>query len=99
MKHIQLITDKFAESIGLEVNEVKIRDMKRRWGSATAQRLTFNWKIIMAPTRLVECVVAHEMCHLVYVIILVVSGGYWKGPCLTINAEGLNLLSLASSST
>ena len=29
-------------------------------------RVSFNWRIIMAPKRLVEYVVAHELCHLKY---------------------------------
>jgi predicted metal-dependent hydrolase len=39
--------------------------MKQHWGSARANgRVSFNWRIIMAPKRLLEYVVAHELCHL-----------------------------------
>ena len=65
-EHIPAITEQFAKSLGLETNGVLIRDMKKRWGSASKRRLTFNWRIIMAPRRLVEYVVAHELCHLVH---------------------------------
>lgn len=65
-EHIPAITEKFATSLGLEYSGVRIRDMKKRWGSANNQELSFSWKIIMAPRRLVEYVVAHELCHLVH---------------------------------
>jgi predicted metal-dependent hydrolase len=34
--------------------------------SGNAQTLGFNWKIVMAPLRIIDYVVLHEMCHLKY---------------------------------
>ncbi|WP_404310944.1 M48 metallopeptidase family protein [Neorhodopirellula lusitana] len=28
--------------------------------------MTFNWRIVMAPRRLIEYVTAHEACHLIH---------------------------------
>ena len=57
----------FSSRLGLAYTIVRIRELKRRWGSAGADgRVSFNWRIIMAPKRLVEYVVAHELCHLKY---------------------------------
>jgi predicted metal-dependent hydrolase len=42
-----------------------VKDFQSRWGSCTPRgRVDFNWKIIMAPNRVVDYVVVHELCHL-----------------------------------
>ena len=44
-----------------------IREQAKRWASCDAAgALRFNWRIIQAPRRLVEYVVAHELVHLVH---------------------------------
>ncbi len=56
-----------APRLGLEPPEVLIRDQRKRWASCDSKgRLRFNWRIVMAPLSLVDYVVAHELCHLVY---------------------------------
>lgn len=55
----------FADRLGIAVPSVQIRDMPSRWGSAGPEGpLRFNWRIAMAPKRLVDYVAAHEVCHL-----------------------------------
>ena len=44
---------------------VLIRDQRRRWGSCDPKgNLRFNWRIVQAPMRLLDYVVAHELVHL-----------------------------------
>ena len=46
---------------------VSIRDQRTRWGSCSAsRRLSFNWRLIMAPPECLRYVVAHEAAHLVH---------------------------------
>jgi len=55
----------WAESAGLVVSEVKVKDQQKRWGSCDGKGvLRFNWRIIQAPMRLIDYVVAHEVVHL-----------------------------------
>ena len=57
--------DRFASRLGVTVKAVEVREMKTRWGSGGADaRVRFNWRIVMAPRRLLEYVVAHELCHI-----------------------------------
>jgi predicted metal-dependent hydrolase len=56
---------RYSLRLGYPVPTVLIRDQRQRWGSCSAAgELRFNWRIIMAPMRLVDYVVAHELCHL-----------------------------------
>ena len=43
---------------------VKVREYKRRWGSCDhLGSLSFNWRIIMAPSEVLDYVVIHELAH------------------------------------
>jgi predicted metal-dependent hydrolase len=56
-----------AESIGRKVTRVSVRDTKSRWGSCSAAgSLAFSWRLILAPERVLDYVVAHEVAHLVH---------------------------------
>ncbi|MDD5308617.1 MAG: SprT family zinc-dependent metalloprotease [Deltaproteobacteria bacterium] len=57
----------WARKIGVPAPEVLIREQDKRWGSCDSQgRVRFNWRIVQAPMRLVDYVVAHELTHLVH---------------------------------
>jgi predicted metal-dependent hydrolase len=44
-----------------------VKNLNSQWGSCTKDgTLSFNWRIVMAPLRLVDYVVVHELCHLTY---------------------------------
>jgi hypothetical protein len=46
---------------------VLVREQRTRWGSADAKsNLRFNWRIVQAPARLLDYVVAHELVHLLH---------------------------------
>lgn len=46
---------------------VSVRDQKTRWGScSTTRRLSFNWRLIMAPPACLHYVVVHEAVHLIH---------------------------------
>jgi len=60
-------THRFAQSIGVTCNAVGIKEYKSRWGSCSVEgNIDYNWLIIMAPNRIVDYVVAHELCHLIH---------------------------------
>ena len=44
-----------------------VRDQRKRWASCDKHGvIRFNWRIIQAPMRLVDYVVAHELVHLLH---------------------------------
>jgi predicted metal-dependent hydrolase len=46
---------------------VSVRDTRSRWGSCSqAGRLSFCWRLILAPPPILDYVVAHELAHLTH---------------------------------
>lgn len=62
-----LMCDIYAERLGVRFTSIGIRDPRTRWGSCSARgALSFSWRLMMAPERVAEYVVVHEMAHLVH---------------------------------
>lgn len=58
--------DHYAARLGRQVSRITLRDTRSRWGSCSAEgALMFNWRLIMAPPRVLNYVAAHEVAHLV----------------------------------
>jgi predicted metal-dependent hydrolase len=57
---------RWSRRVGVPLPRVVVRDQERRWGSCSPGVLRFNWRVIQAPMRLVEYVVAHEVVHLLH---------------------------------
>ncbi len=54
-----------AAALGVAPAAVAIRDQRSRWGSASRQRrLSFSWRLVLAPPEALETVVVHELAHL-----------------------------------
>ncbi len=54
-----------AESSGLRPASVEVKTYKARWGSCTISgKVQLNWKLVMAPTAIIDYVIIHELCHL-----------------------------------
>jgi predicted metal-dependent hydrolase len=46
---------------------IRISDSKTTWGTCDSKlQLTFNWRLAMAPLKVIDYVVVHEMCHMVH---------------------------------
>ncbi len=53
--------------ISVSPTRILIKSYKTRWGVCHADgRISFNWRIILAPSAIVDYVVIHELCHLVH---------------------------------
>lgn len=57
--------DYFAPKVGVRVTGIKIKDLGYRWGSCGRKGvLNFHWACMMAPLKVIDYVVVHELCHL-----------------------------------
>ncbi len=54
-------------TLGLPVPRITLRDTRSRWGSCTADgAIGFSWRLICAPSFVLDHVAAHEAAHLVH---------------------------------
>ena len=52
-------------NLGLKASRVTVRDQTSRWGSCSSARvLSFSWRLILAPSFVLDYVAAHEVAHL-----------------------------------
>lgn len=55
----------FAAALGVKYGRLLVSDLKFRWGSCTPRgNLNFNWRIIKAPSFVLDYLVVHELAHL-----------------------------------
>lgn len=53
-----------AERLSVTIRAVTVRDTRSRWGSCSADgRLSYCWRLIMAPDWVIDYVAAHEVAH------------------------------------
>lgn len=57
--------ERHATALAVAPAAVTIRDARTRWGSCSrARRLSFSWRLVLAPPEALETVVVHELAHL-----------------------------------
>jgi predicted metal-dependent hydrolase len=55
----------FASKVGVQVRGVEVKELGYRWGSCSANgSIRFHWKTMMAPPKIIDYIVVHELCHL-----------------------------------
>jgi hypothetical protein len=57
--------DRATALAGTSYTALDIRAQRTRWASCSSNgRMSFNWRLLLAPERVLEYVVWHEVCHL-----------------------------------
>lgn len=65
--YLQQKVDFYAEQMQLDYQSITIKSYKSRWGSCYPDgRIQFNWRLLQAPSWVVDYVVVHELAHLVH---------------------------------
>jgi predicted metal-dependent hydrolase len=54
---------KFARKLGVEQVDTEVRDLTRKWGEYRSGGVSLHWRLILAPVRIQNYVVAHELAH------------------------------------
>jgi predicted metal-dependent hydrolase len=55
----------FAPKVGFEPGKIDVRELGHRWASCSPTgNLAFHWKCMMAPPKVIDYIVVHELCHM-----------------------------------
>ncbi len=58
-------SEKYAARLGRPFSKITLRDTRSRWGSCTTDgNLMYSWRLILAPSEVLDYVAAHEVSHL-----------------------------------
>ncbi|MEH7307248.1 M48 family metallopeptidase [Neobacillus drentensis] len=93
---VERSTRSYQKHFKIKPRSIRISDNNSNWGTCDSrQQLTFNWKLAMAPQRVIDYVVVHEMCHMVH---LNHDRSFWRlvGKILPDYEERENWLALSS---
>jgi predicted metal-dependent hydrolase len=64
-EEVALRLDRATATAGLPYTGLDIRGQRTRWASCSPSgRMSFNWRLLLAPERILDYVVWHEVCHL-----------------------------------
>ncbi len=68
-RHFETQTRTLAAGLGEPIRSVTVGDYRSRWGSCglhpDGARITYSWRLILAPTHVQRAVIAHEVAHLI----------------------------------
>ena len=65
-RELEAASRHFAHALGVTIKRVSVRDQASRWGScSTAGVLSYSWRLILAPSFVLNYLAAHEVAHLV----------------------------------
>ena len=63
--HSKNYVDIVSKSLNLNIKAVKVSNSFNYWGSCnSAGVIHLNWRLIFAPTQVLEYIIVHELCHL-----------------------------------
>jgi len=66
-KRIAEMAEEKATLLRRRIVDIQVKDTRSRWGSCSDDgRLCFSWRLIFAPLKALDYVVAHEVAHLVH---------------------------------
>jgi hypothetical protein len=66
-KYLTERVEYFAEKHNLTYGDIRITSAVTRWGSCSSHdNLNFPWRLLMAPTEVIDYVVVHELAHTVH---------------------------------
>ena len=65
-KWISQKISQYERKLGIKATKIRVLDLGNRWGSCSSDNtLNFHWRVILAPPKIVEYVIVHEIIHMI----------------------------------
>lgn len=64
---LKVVENRISQFLSVVENKnpkIRVMDLKNRWASCSQKHLNFNWKIFMAPLKIIDYIILHELVHL-----------------------------------
>lgn len=57
----------YQQQLGVKPKIIEVVESKGQWGSCNSdKKITFNYRLVMAPPEAIDYVIVHELCHLIH---------------------------------
>ena len=57
----------YQDRIGVSPENIRIMELKTHWASCSETgNINFHWKCMMAPLKVIDYIIAHELAHLIH---------------------------------
>jgi predicted metal-dependent hydrolase len=57
----------YQQQLGVKPKNIEIVESNSQWGSCnSSKKITFNYRLAMAPLEVIDYVIVHELCHLIH---------------------------------
>ena len=67
LRDLEAAVARHARTIGVRPKRIAVRDTVSRWGSCSSTgRLSFSWRLILAPPYVLDYLAAHEAAHMAH---------------------------------
>ncbi len=65
-KILKARTEELAQQMRVQPRGITVKNYNSKWGSCTANnKISYNWRIIMAPDYIVDYLIIHELSHII----------------------------------
>lgn len=57
----------YQDQLGVKPKIIEVDESKTKWGSCNSdKKITFNYRLVMAPIEAIDYIIVHELCHLIH---------------------------------
>ncbi|MDH5190055.1 MAG: M48 family metallopeptidase [Gammaproteobacteria bacterium] len=65
LQRIKNRVEYYTPKVGVRPTSIKVKEMGYRWASCGKNNsLSFHWKCMMAPPKIIDYIIVHELCHI-----------------------------------
>jgi len=58
--------ERYKSQFGIDLDDVEVTEIDGRWGEYENETIRLNWRLVLAPVRIQDYVIVHELAHAVH---------------------------------